>query len=225
MVRKAASTLLFLVAICVCSRFSFAFIVGNSSVSSSSHMLLVDEKIFQLDKVIKQLQSNVANVDTSIGHVQQALADKDRIIEDLENMVGEFERQLRNASKRVDQLEKENGALKALANCSNQCSAYPDLKNKSDKLDSAIKNITAELSAIMNQETMLNATELGQIAAIGNCNATITSDGKQIVDTQRKIASLETLATNTTMALTRNEQTFSAKMKTIEQAVVTVTGK
>ena len=108
---------LFLIVSCAFIRGTSGFIdqpniATNTSASISSHLLIVDEKIFQLDKVIKQLQSNVANVDSSIGHVQQALAEKDRIIEDLENMVGEFEKELRNASKRQDQLEKENDALK-----------------------------------------------------------------------------------------------------------------
>lgn len=81
----------------------------NASGSKMSHILLLDQKIFQHDIELRQLKNRAASMDETISQMQKLLSDKDRTIVGLEASLEISEMKLVNMTEQVSFLENRIG--------------------------------------------------------------------------------------------------------------------
>ena len=134
------------------------------------------------------------NATTEVDHLKEVVRNATTEVEHLKAVV-------RNATTEVEHLKE------VVRNCSNQCNAHTEMKNTSDKLESAVENVTSARSGLEHRVSYLGTTAVHQGIAIASVNATLSSEERNISDIQTKVSVLETTVTNITNKWYENDGT------------------
>ena len=179
----------------------------NASGSKMSHILLLDQKIFQHDIELRQLKNRAANMDESINQMQKILSDKDRTIAGLEASLENSELKLANMTAhvslleiRIDEIEyhtantdrKMENLNASFAECKMEFKALnASLLRKDMELREMNLTVNVLESVLQHTNTKLMDYEFNNTNMLGNIKASVENGIRNLENNSKKLGALE----------------------------------
>ena len=179
----------------------------NASGSKMSHILLLDQKIFQHDIELRQLKNRAANMDESMNQMQKILSDKDRTIAGLEASLENSELKLANMTAHASLLENRIAEIEyhtantdrkmeklnaSFAECKMEFKALNASLSRND-LELREMNLTVNVleSALQHTNTKLMDHVFNNTNVLGNIKASVENGIRNLENNSKNLGALE----------------------------------